>query len=260
MKHKPSAARCLFAALALVAVPALAQEPAPNAPANPGQAPTAVPKPSPSTEVLQKALAAYAKAKTYQGAWTYVIERAGKTHKMAVELKSKGATRLLFRISTPTGQKPDESGEAPPEMLALLDGKTAWFEHAGEKVFYKVALPKDVKDTNISPLMFFPQIPAASPVVLEPNKTVDGRTVLVLKAETTTGGTTRMEIDAETYHIRRIVSEVPLGAAKMVSTLAMDKETFDAELADSAFNFKPRREFREIAAPLDAAAIFGQPR
>jgi hypothetical protein len=54
------------------------------------------------------------------------------------------------------------------------------------------------------------------------------------------------------------VQESVLGPIKEVSTLQADKETFDAEFADSVFRFKPSRGAKEVPAPPDAAALFGQ--
>src|SRR5205823_12171688 len=121
-------------------------------------------------------------------------------------------------------------------------------------VYFRVDLPKDPKT---SPLMFMPQMPAAGDVKRLPDATEDGKTVSVIQAPNSNAGSTRMEIDAASSHIKRIVSESYIAATKVLSTIQVDKETFDADIPDSQFKHKPPKGAKEIPAPPGAAALFG---
>jgi outer membrane lipoprotein-sorting protein len=205
-------------------------------------------------DILQKTLAAYSSAKSYQGNWTFTLQKGNVTQKMSMEIKSRGNGRLYFRVA-PIGEvKPAPGTDPLPEMLVVLDGKTAYFEDRTAKEFYKVALPKN---SQSSPLMFFPAIASSSGVKKLP-ETSEKNTV-ALQAETANGGITRMEIDSTTYHLRRIVAEATVAFVKHTSVIAVDKEIFDAEIPDSQFSFKPAKGSKERPAPPGAAALFGPP-
>jgi outer membrane lipoprotein-sorting protein len=205
-------------------------------------------------EILQKTLAAYAGAKSYQGNWIYAQQQGKAVQKVTMEVKAKGPIKLYIRIAPAPGQKPAPGAVAVPELLIVLDGKNAWFQNVTEKVFYKVTPSENWKG---SPLLFFPGIPAASEAKRGKDLQEDGKTVYVVEAATTDGGFSRMEIDAATYHIRRIAAEKTVGIARVVSTITVDKETFDADIPDSAFNFKQVKGAKEINPPLEAFGMFG---
>ena len=207
-------------------------------------------------DILQKTLAAYAGAKTYQGAWSFTIERGTNKSAVAMDIKAKAPAKLYFRVAPQGAQKPTPGQEPIPEMLVVLDGKNAFFQNSTSSVYYKVGLPKNAQ---VSPLMFVPQIPAASQVELKEDKQADGKTLHVLQAETIDGGTTRMEIAAEGFRIRRIVSEKMLGPIKETSTIIVDKETFDSDVSDREFSFRAPKNAKEIVAPPGTEALFGPP-
>ena len=209
---------------------------------------------------MQKTLATYGAAKTYQGNWTYTLEQgegAGKqVQKMTIEVKSKSPTRLVFHVAPAPDQKTPPGGEPLPELRVVVDGKTAWFENTLVKAYYKVALPKNAV---ISPLMFMPLIPSATQVQRSEDLKADGKTYFVLAAATPQGGTGRMEIDAATYHIRGMSTATLVGLTNMTSAIVMDRETFDGDVPDSVFSYKPPRGAKESPAPPEAAALFGPP-
>jgi outer membrane lipoprotein-sorting protein len=210
-----------------------------------------------ATEVLRKTLAAYQTAKSYQGDWTYTMDQGGNIVKMIVELRAKGPTKLLFSLRPaikPTDKEDKRPAGAIPELKVVLDGKQAWFENASEKVFYKVSLPKNAAG---SPLMFFPQIATTNGAERGQDEKQGERKVGVIFAQTKTGGLSRMEIDLDSFHIVRIANEEMAGLIKTVSTLVIDKEVFDGEIAESAFSYKPGKGYREMPAPPDAGAVFG---
>ena len=204
--------------------------------------------------LMQKALTAYSAAMTYQSNWTYTMDRGGVVQKMAMEIKSKGRAQLYYKVSA-VDKKPLPPNVDPiPEMLVVLDGKTAWFQNTSENVYFRVELPKDPKT---SPLMFMPQMPAAGEVKRLPDAIEDGKSVSIIEAPNANAGKTRMEIDSATSHIKRIVSESFIAATRVLSTIQVDKETFDAEIPDSQFKHKPPKGAKEIPAPPGAAALFG---
>ncbi len=221
-------------------------------------------KPFNAQDIMQKTLAAYSAAKTYQANWSYTLEQGdGPAHqiqKMALEIKSKAPNHLFFRLAPASDQKPlaevSGQGQSLPELRVVIDGKMAWFENSSEKSFYKVPLPKR---TAISPLMFIPLIPSLSAVERKDDIQVDGKTVYVLAAGTTDGGVGRMEIEAGTFHIKRILTEALLGLAKSTSSIVVEKETYDADLPENAFSFKASRGEKEIPAPPTAYVMFGPP-
>lgn len=218
------------------------------------------PKPLTATEIMQKTLAAYSAAKTYQATWSYTLEQgegeSKRAQKMTIEISSKAPNRLAFRVAPAPGEKPLPGGQALPELRVVVDGKTAWFENTSDKSFYRVALPKNAA---ISPLMFMPLIPSSSQVERKDDVAVGGKTLFVLAAATPQGGTGRMEIDAATFHIRRVSTEALIGLAKTTSAITMDKETFDADVPESAFAYKPTRGAKESPAPPETAGMFGPP-
>src|SRR5688572_28447374 len=102
-----------------------------------------------ATEVLKKTLATYSSAKTYQGFWSFTIERGGKKNAVSMVIKSKQPSKLYFRVAPETPEKPAAGVEPVPAPLVVVDGKNAHFQNANAAVYYKVALPKGAQ---ISPL------------------------------------------------------------------------------------------------------------
>jgi outer membrane lipoprotein-sorting protein len=215
--------------------------------------PTQAPGPTPK-DTLEKSLTTYAAAKTYDAAWSYVLASGADTQEMQMEVRAKAPARLIFRVSAAKGAR-EAKARPVPEMLVVLDGATAWYQNTTEKVYFKVALPKEPKYT---PLMFFPQIAASGEVRRLPDVQAGGKTILVLEADRAEGGTTRMEIDAATHRIRKIVVENIVALIKRVSTITVLRETFDGDLPDKLFAYKPPKGLKEIQAPPGAGAMFGQ--
>ena len=235
---------------------ALAQQPvAQNPPADAGS--------KAADEMLQKTLAAYQNAKSYQSDWTYLSKSGEDVQRMAVEIRVKGSTKLVYHLhsATSTSDKPVKEQKPRgildpviPELRVVLDGKTAWFENTSAQVYYKVALPKN---TVSSPLMFFPQMATVGSAERGPDDKVGDHNVAVIFAKTKTGGLSRMEIDTASFHIVRIASDEIAGFTHTISTLTVDKETFDGDIPDSTFSYKPPKGFKEMQAPSAAVAIFG---
>ena len=133
------------------------------------QAPPVTGKTLSAKEIMQKTLAAYSAAKTYQGSWTYTLEQGeGASHqiqKMQIEIKSKAPNRLSFHLSPAPDQKPQLAGQALPELLVILDGKTAWFENTSESGHFA---PASIHSRRVSisagESAFFPGGIASSPV------------------------------------------------------------------------------------------------
>ncbi|HSV74580.1 MAG TPA: hypothetical protein VLH79_12545 [Chthonomonadales bacterium] len=220
------------------------------------QGASTAPAPTPRTsDILTRSLEAYRNAKTYQARWTYTLSLGEAKQTAAVEVKAKGPTRLLFSVSAASG-RPIPGAEPIPEMRVVLDGAHAWFWSGAENVFFRVALPPNAA---ASPLMFFPQMPTTGEARRLPDEKVGDRTVIVLQGARMDGGVSRMEIDAETYRVRRIVVETPMGAAKQVSSLTIDRETLDADIPDGVFVYRPPARAREVPAPPTTAALFGTP-
>lgn len=215
------------------------------------RAQTAAPE---AKSVLERTLASYAVPKSYQGAWTYALQRGESRREMAIEIKSKGIRRLSFRVTAVPGAKPAPDIDSIPEMLVVVDGETAWFQNTTDRSYFKVRVPPE---TRLTPLMFLPMIPAASEVKRGPDETIDGRKTLVVQAETTDGGTTKMLVDAETFRIRKVTSEKVVANIKVSSTLQVVKETFDGDIADSVFAYRPPRGIKEMPPPPGAAQLFG---
>jgi len=219
-----------------------------------GQAPAPPQQTGPSPqEILKQALDTYSAAKTYQATWSYTLTRGSAKQGMEIEIKAKAPARVLFKVSAAKGPKPP-ADRAVPEMLVVLDGKTAWYQNTTEKVYFKLDLPKEPKYT---PLMFFPQIEASSPVRRGADVQADGKTYLVVEADRAQGGTTRMEIEAISHRISRIVVSSVVAFVASVSSIVVRQETFDAEVPDKTFTYKPPRGFKEIQPPPGAGAIFG---
>jgi outer membrane lipoprotein-sorting protein len=208
-----------------------------------------------ATELLQKTLLVYQKAKSYSGDWVFLLKEGEALTKMNVELRSKGPTRLLYNLRLAA----DKEGKVPnspsiPELKVVLDGKTAWFENTTARVFYKVNLPKN---PVTSPLMFFPQMSTVGGAERGDDQKEGDRTIAVIFAKTKSGGLSRMEIDAANNHIVRIASDETTGITRILTTLTIDKETFDGEISDDIFTYKPDKAFKEIPAPSEAAVIIG---
>src|SRR5258706_12027636 len=79
--------------------------------------------------LMQKALAVYTAAKSYQSNWSYTLDRGGVVQKMAIEIKSKGKNFLYYRVSAVDKKALPANVDPIPEMLVVLDGKSAWFEN-----------------------------------------------------------------------------------------------------------------------------------
>ncbi len=202
---------------------------------------------------MEKALAAYASAKTYQGNWSYVWQQGDIVQKMGIEIKSKGPGKLLYRVFTAEKTKLPPKVLPIPEMTVVADGKTAWFQNLTENTYFKVDLPKDPSNT---PLMFMPLIKTAG--VVEKGKDIkEGAKTLNVVQAPTESGTSRMEIESESHHIRRIVSDSLIGLTRTVSTIQVKKETFDAEIPDSAFSSKLPKGAKQVPAPPGVAQLFG---
>lgn len=204
-------------------------------------------------QIFQKVLATYAAARTYQSTWNYTLTRGNATQEMDVEVRAKAPDRILFRVSLPKGKKP--AAERPvPELLVVVDGRTAWYQNTTDKTYFKVPLPKDPKYT---PLMFFPQMPTAGPIRRVADVSEGERRLIAIEADRREGGTIRMEIDAATYRVHRIVDTTITAFITTTSTITVRQESFDEPLDDKAFVYKPPRGFKEVEAPPGAGAIFG---
>jgi outer membrane lipoprotein-sorting protein len=222
---------------------AMAQEPQTTAQAGP----------TPS-EILTKALETYSAARTYDAVWAYTLARGADKQELQIEVKAKAPARLIFKVTAVPGPR-KTAQRAVPEMLVVLDGTNAWYQNTSEKTYFKVPLPKEPKYT---PLMFFPQIAASGDVRRAADLREGDKTFYVLEANRAEGGTTRMEIDAATHRIRKIVVENVVAFVNHVSTITVVREAFDTDIADKVFTYKPPRGSKEIAAPPGAGAMFGQ--
>lgn len=228
--------------LALVAALGLSQTPVAAPPTE--QAPG---------DLLKKALDAYAAAKSYQATWSYTQSRGSLKQEMQIEVKAKAPSRILFRVTTARGAKP-AGDRLVPEMQVVLDGATAWYENTSEKTYFKIQLPKQPLYT---PLMFFPQMAASGTVRSGANVVADGQIYNVVEADRPDGGTMRIEIHSVTHRIRKIVVDNLAPFLSHSSSIVVQKEAFDAELADKAFVYKPPKGFKEIPTPPGAEAVFG---
>ena len=235
----------LFAAAAFAGL-------APGTPAEAQNAPDANAKAA--LQLLQKTLDVYQKAKSYSGDWVYLLKQDEALTKMTVELKSKGPTRLLYSLRAATKEGKPVNPGLVPELKVVLDGKTAWFENTTAKVYYKVNLPKNPVS---SPLMFFPQIATVGGAERGDDQREGDRTIAVIFAKTKSGGLSRMEIDTAKNHIVRIASDETTGLTRVLTTLTIDKESFDGEIPDTVFSYKPDKGFKEMPAPSEAGVIFG---
>jgi outer membrane lipoprotein-sorting protein len=202
---------------------------------------------------MDKAFAAYAGAKTYQGTWSYVWQQGNIIQKMGIEIKSKRPGRLLYRVFTAEKTKLPTTVQPIPEMTVVADGKTAWFQNLTENTYFKIDLPKDPVST---PLMFMPLM-KTSGIVQKGKEVKEGAKMLNVVEAPTESGSIRMEIESDTHHIRRIVSESLIGLTKTVSTIQVEKETFDGEIPDKAFSSKPSKGAKELPAPPGVAQLFG---
>lgn len=226
-----------------IAGPAAAQQPADD-------------KSLAASDILRKTLAVYQTGKSYHGDWAYVLKEGDAVQKLAVELRSKGPTKVLFHVHPPAnGADKDLASRlgAIPEVRVVLDGKNAWFENTTQKVYYKVPLPKNVVT---SPFMFFPQMSTVGDPERGEDQEEGGRKIAVIFAKTKSGGLSRMEIDTRNFHIVRIACDEVTGVTRTLSTLTIEKEEFDSEIADNTFTYKPDKAFKEIPAPSEASVIF----
>ena len=211
------------------------------------------PRPELSAEqILAKALEVYASAPTYSAEWSYVLERSGSSARATVTIRAKGSRMLFFNVARSTGSK--EMRDALPELAVVVDGKSAIFQNNTARVWYRVLLPSGAR---ITPLMFLPQIPTARGVNRGPDLTQGKSRYYTVWGTSPDGAVTRMMVDAETFRIHGIVSEVIIGLDKVTSTLAATKEEFGKELPDAMFEVKPPSSFKEIPAPPEAKALFG---
>ena len=209
-----------------------------------------------ASDILRKTLAVYQTGKSYHGDWVYVLKDGDAIQKLAVDLRSKGPTKVLFHVHAPSDDAGKSAASQPgaiPEVRVVLDGKTAWFENTTQKVYYKVALPKNVVT---SPFMFFPQMSTVGEAERGDDQEEGGRKIAVIFAKTKSGGLSRMEIDTRNFHIVRIASDETAGFTRSLSTLTIEKEEFDGDIAESAFVYKPDKGFKEIPAPSEASVIF----
>lgn len=212
-------------------------------------------QPEDARAVVLRTMDAYSKAATYQGEWAYTTANGPSMRRMAIEVKKKGNTMLLFRLAPP----PSAASGGPtkpsdlPEVLIVVDGKTAWFENTTGNTYFKVQLPRDGK---VSPFMFFPIVPSMGAVTRTADVQIDGAATVVLQAPRQDGGITRLYIDSATARLRKIEAETVSVSARSISTLTVVKETMDAPLADSIFQYKPRKGAAERPAPADATLLF----
>src|SRR5437870_3134233 len=86
-------------------------------------------------DIQAKTLAAYSNAKTYQGNWSYLLERGATKRRMVMEIKSKAPAKLYMQLKPAPGEKTPPGGEAIPEMVVVIDGKTAFFENVTGKEY-----------------------------------------------------------------------------------------------------------------------------
>jgi outer membrane lipoprotein-sorting protein len=143
-----------------------------------------------------------------------------------------------------------------PEFVVVVDGATATFENVGEKVYFSVPLPRNGR---VTPIMFMPQMQTVADVVRDADAVLDGKPVMVFRAQRGDGSTSRIELDPATYHIRRLVVEIPLGQTKAIATLTADRETFDGPVSDKEFVWKAPRGAKSIPAPPGTSEMFGTP-
>lgn len=202
---------------------------------------------------MEKALATYAGAKSYQGNWSFVLKQGEVTQKMGIEIKSKGPGKIYYRLFTAEKTKLPPETVPIPEMLVVADGKNAWFFNSSENVYFKVNLPKEPANT---PLMFLPMTRTVGAVTKGRDIKEGDKTLNVIEAPTETGSA-RMEIEHETHHFRRIISESQIGVTKTHSTLQVEKEAFDGDVPDKEFVFKIPRGAKEMPAPPGVAELFG---
>lgn len=208
-------------------------------------------QPEDARAVVQRTMDAYSKATTYQGEWAYTTANGPSLRRMAIEVKKKGETMLLFRLAAAPGGPAKRSDL--PEVLIVVDGKAAYFENTTGNTYFKVQLPKDGK---VSPFMFFPIVPSVGGVTRTADVQIEGSPTVVLQAPRQDGGMTRLYIDATTARLRKIEAETVSVSARSLSTLSVVKETLEAPLADSLFQYKPRKGATELPAPADATLLF----
>ncbi|MGC8666647.1 MAG: LolA family protein [Chthonomonadales bacterium] len=204
-----------------------------------------------AAQILAKALEVYASTPTYSAEWSYTMERSRSEARATVTIQAKGGRMLLFHVARSSSKVQDEE---LPELKVVVDGKSAVFQNATARIWYRVPLPADAR---ITPLMFLPQVPTARGVNRGPDIT-EGRTrCYTVWGTSPDGAVTRMVVDAKTFRIRTIVNEVVIGLDKVTSTLAVVKEEFGKDLADALFEAKVPPGFKEIPAPSEAKALFG---
>lgn len=247
-EHWMRAGRALAVAILATAwLPARGQETAPPA----GQA--TGPAGLTPRDVLRKAMETYAGATSYEGDWTYTLQRGAVEQRMKVQIRSKTPARLVFRVLRVASGTAAPPADAIPEMAIVLDGKTAWFFNGQDRAFFRADLPRGARAT---PLMFFPQMVTKGEVRDATPAGEAGRGLHVIEAQLGDGGKTRMEVDAATFRIRRIVEESAVGTTRVVSTIAMTREVFGGEIPDKTFAYRPPKDAREIPSPPGTAALF----
>ena len=203
--------------------------------------------------ILQKSIDSYSTLKSYRASWSFSLDKDGKVLTMANEVKSKGKRQVYFHVY-PKSNNQTDPGEIP-ELLAVIDGKTAWFELAANKTYYKVDLPKDA---TISPLLFFPSIAGAKDPTKKPDGHFRDRDVYVIVTEANQTSATQVAIDKSTMHIAQFVKVSTDTGSTATTTITIDKEEYDKDISDKEFTYKPPKGFKEVPAPPDAAAIFGK--
>ena len=205
--------------------------------------------------ILDKTLASYTVSKSYQGEWTYTIIRGKVTRHTTITIRSRGNSHLFYRVAPLTEPKGNTADEGDvPSMLVVLDGKSAWFANETEKVYFRITLPKKCM---ISPIMFFPMLPTGHEVSLSSDSLVTDKSAMLILTWMPNGGVNKLEIDPQNYHIRKITADNTIALQPISSSISVDHEIFNAEIADKAFTFHALKGAREIPAPPGVSALFG---
>ncbi len=208
-------------------------------------------------EILKKSLALYSTAKSYDGVWSYTMDRGAAKQSAVMTIRCKGPTKLALRLAAVKAKTADSTPLDPiPELVVVVDGKTANFENAGTKEYFSVPMPKN---GQVSPVMFFPQMQTVAKVERDDDVTADGKTLMVFRTQRSDGSTTRIEIDPANYRIRRIVSSASIGSLRLISVLSADKEVFDADMSDKEFAWKAPKGGKAIPVPPGTVEMFGVP-
>ncbi len=204
--------------------------------------------------ILKKTTDLYSAAKSYRSKWTYTQDRAGKLIKLTNEVKSKGNQKLYFHVYS-EDQNASQGVDSIPEVLAVIDGKTAWFEAPADKIYYKVELPKGA---TISPFLFFPNLNPTKDLAKRPDGQLKGKSAYVILTSSGSDTASQVIIDQDNFHILQFVTVSTSTGAASTTTITIDKEEFDVDIPDKEFTYKPKKGFKEVPAPPEAAALFGK--